>query len=141
MGNAFILEGKKENVPVKVLMAKLGLDSHWRGAIMVSRYLRDQGMEVIYIGNQTPASIAETALQEDVDVVGLSSSSGNHLILVPRVMEELRLRGLQEVPVILGGTIPSEDYRILQDAGVRGIFGPGRPLTEISECIWSLTKK
>lgn len=128
-------------MPVKVLMAKLGLDSHWRGAIMVSRYLRDQGMEVIYIGNQAPASIAETALQEDVDVVGLSSSSGNHLILVPRVMEELKLRGLQEVPVILGGTIPSEDYQVLQDAGVRGIFGPGRPLTEIAESIWSLTEK
>ena len=128
-------------MPVKVLLAKLGLDAHWRGAIMVARYLRDQGMEVIYIGNQTPASIAETTLQEDVDVVGLSSSSGNHLILVPRIMEELKLRGLKDVPVILGGTIPSEDCQPLQDAGVKGIFGPGRPLSEISKCIWDLTGK
>jgi len=128
-------------MPLKMLIAKLGLDSHWRGAIMVAYYLRDQGIEVIYVGNQTPTAIAETALQEDVNVIGLSSLSGNHFVLILRVIEELKSRGLQDVPLILGGTIPPEDYDFLRRTGVKGIFGPGRPLREISELIWSLTRK
>lgn len=123
----------------KILIAKLGLDSHWRGAMMVARYLRDRGWEVVFVGNQDPAGIVEAALQEDVAVIGLSSLSGNHLFYVPRVMELLRARGLDDVPVVLGGTIPAEDYPALKGLGVRAIFGPGSPLGELHECLVRLT--
>ena len=114
-------------------MAKPGLDGHDRGAKTVARALRDHGFEVIYTGlHQTPEQIAETAMQEDVDAVGLSLLSGAHLTLFPRVMEELRRRGL-DVIVFGGGTIPAADARTLKDQGVAQLFGPGASLRAIGE--------
>jgi methylmalonyl-CoA mutase C-terminal domain/subunit len=115
---------------IRVLVAKPGLDGHDRGAKVVARALRDAGMEVIYTGlRQTPEMIAEAALQEDVDVVGLSVLSGAHMVLLPRIVALLRENGLDDVLVITGGIIPDEDVPLLQEAGVHGIFGPGT-LTE-----------
>ena len=111
---------------IRVLIAKPGLDGHDRGAKVIARALRDAGMEVIYTGlRQTPDMIAEAALQEDVDVVGLSILSGAHLALVPRVIERLRAEGLDDVLVLVGGIIPDDDIPALEQAGVSGIFGPG----------------
>ncbi len=125
--------------PIRVLVAKPGLDGHDRGAKVVARALRDAGFEVIYTGiRRTPAEIAETALQEDVDVVGLSILSGAHLELTPLVIEELKKRGLEpnkDVLVLLGGIIPEEDIPKLQEIGVAKVFGPGTPLEEIAEYI------
>ena len=114
-------------------MAKPGLDGHDRGAKTITRALRDHGFEVIYTGlHQTPEQIAETALQEDVDAVGLSLLSGAHNTLFPRVMEELRNRGLGEVLVFGGGVIPDADARTLKEQGVAQVFGPGSSLKAIS---------
>lgn len=114
-------------------MAKPGLDGHDRGAKTVSRALRDHGFEVIYTGlHQTPEQIAETALQEDVDAVGLSLLSGAHLSLFPRVMEELRRRDL-DVIVFGGGTIPEADVKVLKQQGVAELFTPGASLRKIGE--------
>jgi methylmalonyl-CoA mutase C-terminal domain/subunit len=111
---------------IRVLIAKPGLDGHDRGAKVVARALRDAGMEVIYTGlRQTPEMIAEAALQEDVDAVGLSILSGAHLALAPRVVELLRANGQDDVLVFLGGIIPNEDVPALQAAGVSGVYGPG----------------
>jgi methylmalonyl-CoA mutase C-terminal domain/subunit len=109
-----------------VLIAKPGLDSHDRGAKVVARALRDAGMEVIYTGlRQTPEQIAETALQEDVNVVGLSILSGAHRVLFPRIMGLLKEKGLKDVVVFAGGIIPEEDVADLKKLGIREIFGPG----------------
>jgi methylmalonyl-CoA mutase C-terminal domain/subunit len=117
---------------IRVLVAKPGLDGHDRGAKVIARALRDAGMEVIYTGiRQTPEMIAEAALQEDVDVVGMSILSGAHLALFPRVMDLLRDGGLDDVLVIAGGIIPDEDLPALNEMGVRGVFGPGTPVEEI----------
>jgi methylmalonyl-CoA mutase C-terminal domain/subunit len=117
---------------VRVLIAKPGLDGHDRGAKVVARGLRDAGMEVIYTGlHQTPEMIAQAALQEDVDIVGLSMLSGAHMSIVPRVLAELRDRGLQDVSLFIGGIIPDDDIPRLQEMGVRGIYGPGTPLEQI----------
>ncbi len=111
---------------IRVLVAKPGLDGHDRGAKVVARALRDAGMEVIYTGlRQTPEMIAEAALQEDVDVVGLSVLSGAHMTLVPRVLELLKTNGQGNVKVFLGGIIPDQDVPRLKEAGVVGIYGPG----------------
>ncbi len=111
---------------IRVLVAKPGLDGHDRGAKVVARALRDAGMEVIYTGlRQTPAMVAEAALQEDVDVIGLSILSGAHMGLMPRVMEEMRLRGISELPVFVGGIIPPDDVPALKEMGVKEVFGPG----------------
>lgn len=121
------------NRPIRVLVAKPGLDGHDRGAKTITRALRDHGFEVIYTGlHQTPEQIAETALQEDVDAVGLSLLSGAHLTLFPRVMEELRNRGLGEMLVFGGGVIPDADARTLKAQGVTEVFGPGSSLKGIS---------
>jgi methylmalonyl-CoA mutase C-terminal domain/subunit len=120
---------------IRVLLAKLGLDSHWRGAITIARALRDAGMEVIFIGNQSPEAIAAAAVQENVDVVGLSSLSGNHLALAPKVVELLYTHGLKDTLVVLGGTIPQIDISELREAGIQGIFPPGTPLTDIVDFI------
>jgi methylmalonyl-CoA mutase C-terminal domain/subunit len=110
----------------RVLVAKPGLDGHDRGAKVIARMLRDAGMEVIYTGlRQTPEMIAEAALQEDVDVVGLSILSGAHMALVPRTLELMRANGQGDVPVFIGGIIPDEDVPPLQALGVAGVFGPG----------------
>jgi methylmalonyl-CoA mutase C-terminal domain/subunit len=117
---------------IRVLIAKPGLDGHDRGAKVVAQALRDAGMEVIYTGlRQTPEMIAEAALQEDVDVVGLSALSGSHMTLFPRVVELLRKKGLADVLVVGGGIIPPEDIPALQQAGMDAIFGPGTSLQEI----------
>jgi methylmalonyl-CoA mutase, C-terminal domain len=111
---------------IRVLVAKPGLDGHDRGAKIVARALRDAGMEVIYSGlRQTPEMIAEAALQEDVDVVGLSILSGAHMALVPRVMDLLRGNGQDNVLVYVGGIIPDEDIPALKEFGVKGVYGPG----------------
>jgi methylmalonyl-CoA mutase C-terminal domain/subunit len=111
---------------IRVLVAKPGLDGHDRGAKVIARMLRDAGMEVVYTGlRQTPEMIAEAALQEDVQVVGLSILSGAHMALVPKVLELLRANGLGDVRVFVGGIIPDEDVPVLREMGVAGIFGPG----------------
>ena len=120
-------------MPPRVLIAKPGLDGHDRGAKVVARALRDAGCEVIYSGlHQTPEQIVETALQEDVQGVGLSVLSGAHMTLFPRVVELLRERGAEDVVVFGGGIIPDEDIPALQEAGLAAIFTPGTPLSEIA---------
>ena len=121
--------------PYRVVVAKPGLDGHDRGAKTITRALRDHGFEVIYTGlHQTPEQIAETALQEDVDAVGLSLLSGAHLTLFPRVMEELRARDLGDILIFGGGVIPDADARTLKEQGVGQVFGPGSSLKAI--CAW-----
>ena len=127
------------NSRVRVLIAKPGLDGHDRGAKVIARSLRDAGMEVIYTGlRQTPEMIAEAALQEDVQVVGLSILSGAHLALVPRIREALDANGLQDVYLIVGGIIPEQDYESLREMGVAGIFGPGASTDSIASFIRGL---
>jgi len=120
--------------PIKVLIAKPGLDGHDRGAKVLARGLRDEGFEVVYTGlRQTPEMVATAALQEDVDVVGLSILSGAHMTLVPRVTKLLREEGLDDVLVVVGGIIPDDDAEELRAAGVAGIFGPGTTIAEVAE--------
>jgi methylmalonyl-CoA mutase C-terminal domain/subunit len=117
---------------IRVLVAKPGLDGHDRGAKVVARALRDAGMEVIYTGlRQTPEMITEAALQEDVDIVGLSILSGAHMALVPRVLELLKANGQEKVKVFIGGIIPDEDLPQLKEMGVAGIYGPGASTEDI----------
>ena len=117
---------------IRVLVAKPGLDGHDRGAKVVARALRDAGMEVIYTGiRQTPEMIAEAALQEDVDVVGLSILSGAHMALCPRVVELLQVQDTADVVVLVGGIIPDDDVAPLKALGVKGVFGPGTSTGEI----------
>ncbi len=116
---------------IRILITRLGMDAHWRGSIVVARALRDAGMEVVYIGNQMPENIVETALQEDVDIIGLSTLSGNHVELAPEVVRLLKEKGMEDTPVVLGGTVPPDDIVKLKKAGLREVFGPGTPLEEI----------
>ncbi|HEX4865506.1 MAG TPA: cobalamin B12-binding domain-containing protein [Acidimicrobiales bacterium] len=119
--------------PYRVVVAKPGLDGHDRGARVIARALREAGFEVIYTGlHQTPEQIAETAIQEDVDAVGLSILSGAHMTLFPRIVDELAKRGAGEVLVFAGGIIPEADISELNKAGVVRIFTPGAPLGEIT---------
>lgn len=121
---------------IRVLVAKPGLDGHDRGAKVVARALRDAGMEVIYTGlRQTPEMIAEAALQEDVDVVGLSILSGAHMALVPRIIELLRERDLSDVKIFIGGIVPEEDIPALKAMGVSDVFGPGANTRIITEAV------
>ncbi len=122
--------------PLKVLIAKPGLDGHDRGAKVLARGLRDEGFEVVYTGlRQTPEMIVTAALQEDVDVVGLSILSGAHMTLVPRVCAQLRERGLDNVLVTVGGIIPDDDIPQLKAAGVSEVFGPGTTIREVADFI------
>jgi len=117
---------------IRVVIAKLGLDGHDRGAKIIARALRDAGMEVVYTGlHQTPEQIVETAIQEDADAVGVSILSGAHMTLVPRIIEGLRENGAEDVLVVLGGTIPAEDAEELKRHGVAAVFTPGAPTSEI----------
>ncbi len=126
---------------IRVLVAKPGLDGHDRGAKVVARALRDAGMEVIYTGlRQTPEMVAEAALQEDVDAVGLSILSGAHLALVPRVMELLKKQGQDRVAVVIGGIIPEEDITTLTSLGVRAVYGPGTSTQVIAKDIQSFVQ-
>jgi len=119
---------------IRVLIAKPGLDGHETGAKLVSRALRDAGMEVIYTGpRQTPEMIVQSALQEDVDMVGLSILSGAHKEFASRVIELMRAKGIGEIPIVMGGIIPKEDIPALKEAGVKEIFGPGTSTRDIVE--------
>jgi len=116
------------------VIAKPGLDGHDRGAKIIARALRDAGMEVIYTGlHQTPEQIVETAIQEDADAVGISILSGAHMTLVPRILDGLREAGVDDVLVVVGGTIPDEDAEELKQLGVAAVFTPGAPTSEIVE--------
>jgi len=127
---------------IRVLVAKPGLDGHDRGAKVVARALRDAGMEVIYTGlRQTPEMVAEAALQEDVDIVGLSILSGAHLVLVPRIVELVRKNGQKDVVIFVGGIIPDEDVAALLDAGVSAVYGPGTSTVKIVEDVKQFTIK
>jgi len=118
--------------PLRVIVAKEGLDGHDRGAKVIARALRDAGMEVIYTGLfQTPEQIVQTAIQEDADGIGLSILSGAHMTLFPAVIEQLKAKGADDVVFFGGGTIPADDTRELKALGVREIFTPGAPLSEI----------
>lgn len=120
-------------MPRRILIAKPGLDGHDRGAKVIARALRDAGHEVIYTGlHQTPAQIVEAALQEDVDAIGLSSLSGAHMSLFPKVVELLAANDASEIVVFGGGVIPDEDVTALVQAGLRGVFTPGTPLGDIT---------
>jgi methylmalonyl-CoA mutase C-terminal domain/subunit len=119
---------------IRVVVAKVGLDGHDRGAKIVARALRDAGMEVIYTGlHQTPEQIVETALQEDADAVGISILSGAHMTLVPRILDGLREHGLEDVLVVVGGTVPADDAQALKELGVAEVFTPGAPTRGIVE--------
>ncbi|MBM3157259.1 MAG: cobalamin B12-binding domain-containing protein [Chloroflexi bacterium] len=121
---------------IRVLVAKPGLDGHDRGAKVVARALRDYGMEVIYTGlRQTPEMIAQSALQEDVDVVGLSILSGAHLEVFPLIVEQLKKKKLENVLVIAGGIIPEEDQTAVKKMGIKAVFGPGTSTKDIAEFI------
>ena len=121
---------------IRVLVAKPGLDGHDRGAKVVARALRDAGMEVIYTGlRQTPEMIAQAALQEDVDVVGLSILSGAHMALTPRIMDLLKANGQDDIHVFIGAIVPDEDVPRLKEMGVSGIYGPGASTQDIVEDI------
>jgi methylmalonyl-CoA mutase C-terminal domain/subunit len=120
--------------PLKVLIAKPGLDGHDRGAKVLARGLRDEGFEVVYTGlRQTPEMVATAALQEDVDVVGLSILSGAHMTLVPKISRLLREAGMDDVLVVVGGIIPDVDVPALREAGVSATFGPGTTIAEVAE--------
>jgi methylmalonyl-CoA mutase C-terminal domain/subunit len=119
---------------IRVVIAKPGLDGHDRGAKIIARALRDAGMEVIYTGlHQTPEQIVETAIQEDADAVGISILSGAHMTLVPRILEGLKENGVEDLVVVVGGTIPDDDAGELKKLGVAAVFTPGAPTSEIVE--------
>ncbi len=124
--------------PIKVLIAKPGLDGHDRGAKVLARGLRDEGFEVVYTGlRQTPEMVVTAALQEDVDVVGLSILSGAHMTLVPKITRLLREEGLADVLVAVGGIIPDDDVPALAEAGVARVFGPGTTIAEVADFLRS----
>jgi methylmalonyl-CoA mutase, C-terminal domain len=122
----------RDATPIRVLIAKPGLDGHDRGAKVVARALRDAGMEVIYAGlRQTPEEIVESAIEEDVDLIGLSCLSGAHMALFPKVLQLLKTRKVRDVPVFAGGIIPDDDAKRLRRIGIKAVFGPGTTLEEI----------
>ena len=128
--------------PIRVVIAKPGLDGHDRGAKVIARALRDAGMEVIYTGlRQTPEQIVEVALQEDADVIGLSILSGAHNHICPRLVSLLREKGLDDVLVVIGGIIPDADVPKLEQLGIGGVFQPGTPMLAISEFIESNVRR
>ena len=130
------------NRPIRVLVAKPGLDGHDRGAKVIARALRDSGMEVIYTGiRQSPQMIAQAAAQEDVDVIGMSILSGAHLEILPEIMDLLRDQGMDDVIVVVGGIIPEVDRQPLKDLGIAEVFGPGTTTGYIVEFIQDLVKE
>jgi methylmalonyl-CoA mutase, C-terminal domain len=130
------------NGKIRVLLAKPGLDGHDRGIKVVARGLKDAGMEVIYLGLRlSPEQIAEAAIQEDVDVVGLDCLSGAHLILFPRTVACIRERGGDDIVVIGGGIVPKKDIPVLKEAGIEAIFGPGTPIEDIVKFIVDSVEK
>ena len=135
---ARLLNGDSMSKNLRVLIAKPGLDGHDRGAKVIARALRDAGMEVVYTGlRQTPEMIAEAALQEDVDAVGISILSGAHMTLVPRILDLLRRQGQSHVRLLLGGIVPDDDRPALQEMGVTAVFGPGASTVDVIEALRS----
>lgn len=132
---------EKHNGQIRVLIAVPGFDGHWRGAMTVTAALRDAGMEVIYVGNQQPEALCEMAIQEDVDVVGLSIFSAGYMRLVPRVLAGLRAKGAKHIMVILGGIILPEHIKALKDIGIAEIFLPGGKTESIINFIRSNIRK
>jgi methylmalonyl-CoA mutase C-terminal domain/subunit len=131
----------ESQIPIRVLIGKMGLDGHERGARVISLGLRDEGMEVIYSGIRlTVEKMVKIAVEEDVDVVGLSSLSGAHDLL-PEIVEQLKKRGREDILVIAGGIIPDEDIPVLKERGVSAVFGPGTPVPEIAKFIRENVKK
>jgi methylmalonyl-CoA mutase C-terminal domain/subunit len=122
----------------RILLARLGMDAHWRGSIVVACALRDAGFEVIYVGNQMPSNIVKMAIQEDVDLIGLSSLSGNHLELAPKVTKLLSQEKCDNIKVIFGGTVAPDDIPELKQAGIAEVFGPGTALKKIVEYVNSI---
>ena len=123
---------------IRIIVARLGMDAHWRGSMVVARALRDAGMEVIYLGNTMPEAIVQTAIQEDVDVIGLSTLSGNHMLLAPEVVRLLRKRDAEDIAVVLGGSIPPDNIQSLKEIGIAEVFGPGSSLKHIIQFIQGL---
>jgi methylmalonyl-CoA mutase, C-terminal domain len=131
-----VAEAKPSGRPLRIVVAKAGLDGHDRGAKVIARALRDAGMEVIYTGLfQTPEQIVQTAIQEDADGIGLSILSGAHMTLFPQVLEQLRAQGASDIAFFGGGTIPAEDAAELKRMGVREVFTPGTPLKDIVDFV------
>ena len=126
----------------RILVAKIGLDGHDRGAKVVARALKEAGFEVIYTGlHKTPKEVADIALEEDVDLIGVSILSGAHNTLIPKLIEELKQRKIEDKPIVVGGIIPDEDFETLKSWGVKAIFIPGTPLKEIIETVEKLVKE
>ena len=140
MSRFTVTHNKKK--PIRVLVSKLGLDGHDRGALVICRALRDSGMEVIYSGLFcTPDQVAKIAIDEDVDVVAMSLLNGAHLTLFPRVATVLKEQGVNDILLIGGGVIPGKDKRLLEEKGIKGNFGPGTPLEVIIDFIHNNLKK
>lgn len=140
MSTSTVTHNKKK--PIRVLVSKLGLDGHDRGALVICRALRDSGMEVIYSGLFcTPDQVAKIAIDEDVDVVAMSLLNGAHLTLFPRVATVLKEQGVSDILLIGGGVIPGKDKKLLEEKGIRGNFGPGTPLEVIIDFIHNNLKK
>ena len=130
---------KKENAPIRIVLAKLGLDGHDRGLKVVARMLRDAGMEVVYLGlRQTTEMVVTAVEQEDADVVGISMHNAGHLTLAPRIVKALEDAGL-DVPVIVGGIVPENDLEAMAEAGVAGVLGPGASAEDVAACAVSYT--
>jgi methylmalonyl-CoA mutase, C-terminal domain len=130
------------NRPIRILVAKVGLDGHDRGAKVIATALRDAGMEVIYTGlRQTPEMVVNTALQEDVDVIGISILSGAHMTVFPKVIEQMKEKEMNDVLLTGGGIIPEDDMKKLNELGVGKLFAPGTPTAEIADYIKDWTKK
>ena len=140
MSTSTVTHNKKK--PIRVLVSKLGLDGHDRGALVICRALRDSGMEVIYSGLFcTPDQVAKIAIDEDVDVVAMSLLNGAHLALFPRVATVLKEQGINDILLIGGGVIPGKDKKLLEEKGIKGNFGPGTPLEAIIDFIHNNLKK
>ena len=140
MSTSMVTHNKKN--PIRVLVSKLGLDGHDRGALVICRALRDSGMEVIYSGLFcTPDQVAKIAIDEDVDVVAMSLLNGAHLTLFPRVATVLKEQGVSDILLIGGGVIPGKDKKLLEEKGIKGNFGPGTPLEVIIDFINNNLKK
>ena len=118
---------------IRIVMAKLGLDIHWRGVLLVSQFLKDAGMEVIYLGNKFPEQIVEAAMEEDADIVGISTLGGNHLTLGPKVVDLLTEKNMSHVKVIMGGAIPPKHIPSLKEKGIHEVYGPDTPMETIIE--------
>jgi methylmalonyl-CoA mutase C-terminal domain/subunit len=126
---------------IKIITVKLGLDIHWRGVVVLSRMLRDAGLEVVYLGNQFPEQIVDAAIQEGADVVGLSTLGGNHLSLGPKVADLLKEKGMDDTVLIMGGVIPEGDIPLLKERGIAEVFGPETKIESIVSFIESEVDK